>query len=391
MCVFKKQSGQKNIFINNSFIYLFMKIKTCVLPLLLMSFPCIISAQFVLKKELNAPRPGDEIIKRQVEYKDPGRTGENVLWDFSRLASVNSEYSLAYSSPSLIGDSVYIMGLDTIFSNEVSDGELIIGTEHYTMYYYRLKNNRLHVLGHENPTNLLQYVNPLLSAVYPLAYKEKRNENYTSRGIYSSNQPFSTSGNMEITADAKGMMIIPSGDTLKNVLRIKSVQTILNSESSNTQTILENYKWYAHGYRYPVFETVRTKLTSDSVETLQFETAFFYPPQDHYYLDDDADNLALSDSEPAEEQDNTWEGLNYNFYPNPVTTFLNIELYLPRAAQVKLQLHTQAGLLLLNESKGYLSDGLHSIRLNLPVLTTGNYVLTIILDNYPISETIMKR
>ncbi|MDR0541661.1 MAG: T9SS type A sorting domain-containing protein [Dysgonamonadaceae bacterium] len=368
-----------------------MKNKKQILLLFLTAIPAMLPAQFVLKRALNAPRPGDEIIKRQVEYKDPGRSGENVIWDFGKLPSVNDEYSLVYSSPSLTGNSAYIMGMDTIPASEAESDELITGTEHYTMYYYRLSEGGLHVLGHENPTNLLQYTSPLLSAAYPLASGESRSENYVSRGIYSSSQSFSNRGDVEITADAKGMMILPSGDTLKRVLRIKSVQTIQENSSSKTQAVLENFKWYAQGYRYPVFETVRTKLSNDSVETLQFETAFFYPPQDHYYLDDDAENLALQDSEHAEKPDNPWEGLNYNFYPNPVTTFLNMELYLPRAAHVKLQLHTQSGLFLLNESKGSLSCGLHSLRLDLPVLATGNYILTILLDDYPVSETIMKR
>jgi hypothetical protein len=323
-----------------------MKKKPYILLLMLISFPGLLSAQFVLKKELNSPRAGDEIIKQQVQYKDPGRSGENVLWDFSKLSSINDQYTLVYSLPALIGDSVYIMGKDTIPAGEAEENELITGTEHYTMYYYRLKDNRLWILGHENPTNLLQYINPMLSAAYPLAYGENHRENYASRGTYSSNQAFSTGGNIEIQADAKGMMILPSDDTLKRVLRIKTVQTIRENGNLQTQTIQENYKWYVHGYRYPVFETVKTTVTADSVETGHFETAFFYPPQDHYYLEDDETNLALLDNDTIGKPADPWEGLNYNFYPNPVSTFVNIELYLPRTAQVKLQLRTQSGLLI---------------------------------------------
>jgi hypothetical protein len=72
-------------------------------------------------------------------------------------------------------------------------------------------------------------------------------------------------------------------------------------------------------------------------------------------------------------------------------TYVNIELYLPRTAQVKLQLRTQTGYLALNENKGSLPDGLHHLQFGLPALPTGNYLLTILLDDYPISEIIMKR
>ena len=37
----------------------------------------------------HALRAGDVISKQQVEYKDPGRSSKNVLWDFSQLDPVN--------------------------------------------------------------------------------------------------------------------------------------------------------------------------------------------------------------------------------------------------------------------------------------------------------------
>lgn len=210
-----------------------MRKKTFILLMSLISIPSLLPAQFVLKKELNAPHPGDEIIKQQVRYKDPGRSGENILWDFGKLSSINNGYTLVYSSPYTTDDTVYIKGLNTILTSSAADSELIIGTEHYTMYYYLLSSNRLRTIGHENPTNLLKYAPPLLSAAYPLAYQENHRENYSSCGIYSSDQPFSSAGNIDIQADARGMMILPSSDTLKQVLRVKFVQTI--RESGNLQ------------------------------------------------------------------------------------------------------------------------------------------------------------
>jgi len=56
---------------------------------LLIGIPVMLSAQHTLQRELHLPRVGDELIKQQVEYKDPGRSGDNVLWDFSRLTSIN--------------------------------------------------------------------------------------------------------------------------------------------------------------------------------------------------------------------------------------------------------------------------------------------------------------
>ncbi|MBF0576275.1 hypothetical protein IR022_09865, partial [Dysgonomonas sp. GY617] len=84
--------------------------------------------------QYNGLRSGDEIIKQQVDYKDPGRSGENVIWDFGKLKSVNDEYSLVYSSPVLQEKSFYVMGYDTIQVKNTAQNSLIIGTEHNTMY-----------------------------------------------------------------------------------------------------------------------------------------------------------------------------------------------------------------------------------------------------------------
>ena len=45
--------------------------------ILLLSIPLTITAQIV--QRYNSLRSGDEIIKQQVEFKDPGREGENVI------------------------------------------------------------------------------------------------------------------------------------------------------------------------------------------------------------------------------------------------------------------------------------------------------------------------
>lgn len=42
----------------------------------------------------NRLRSGEVLIKQQVEYKDSGESGANRLWDFSKLKSVNDEYTL---------------------------------------------------------------------------------------------------------------------------------------------------------------------------------------------------------------------------------------------------------------------------------------------------------
>ena len=91
--------------------------KKTLLLLLSGSFCLSISGQ--ITRENNSVRNGDEIIKQQMQYKDPGRSGENVIWDFSMLKAVNPKYKLTFRAPELINDSIYIMGRDTLLKKRL--------------------------------------------------------------------------------------------------------------------------------------------------------------------------------------------------------------------------------------------------------------------------------
>lgn len=231
-----------------------------------------------VNKEHNGLRAGDEIIKQQVDYQPPGEPGPGKVWDFSRLKTINDEYTLTYSLPPLLDDSLYVMGDSQFPKKQIKQHELIVGTEHNTMYYYRQKGDSLLLLGHENPTVRLMYTTPVLQVLYPAGYGQAAvSKSYASQGLYSSTVPISSQGSTTIEADAFGKMVLPTGDTLNPVVRIKHIKTF-NDENNNTEKILETYSWYTKGYRYPVFETVRSINAIDSTEI--FKTAFFYPPQE---------------------------------------------------------------------------------------------------------------
>ena len=371
--------------------------------ILLLSIPLTITAQIV--QRYNSPRSGDEIIKQQVEFKDPGREGENVIWDFGKLKSINNRYSLTYSSPDLLDNSYYILGRDTIQSNNDSVQSLI-GTEHSTMYYLQVQNNSLSVLGHENATTSLKYTPSLLSMTYPTNYNELHQKQYQSKGLYSCRIPFESQGEIKQIADAYGIMILPSGDTLKNVMRVKTVQTIeetIFDVNNNVNTILnmnvENYKWFSKGYRYPIFETIKT-IPQDSSAN-EFSTAFFFPPQEHLYLDTDPDNLAVLDSlwnidhnipdvtDPTEEQPNA--NLSYNFYPNPVESILTVEYYLEKPSSVTISLYNLDGRLIKTVVKPISSSGIYTEQIDCSSLAKGTYIISIGTGYKVYSDKVVKK
>ncbi|WP_353124141.1 T9SS type A sorting domain-containing protein [Dysgonomonas capnocytophagoides] len=382
-----------------------MKLLNQCYLLLFLLYPNLLLGQINI--QYNGLRSGDTIIKQQVEFKDPGREGENVIWDFGKLKSINNRYSLTYSSPDLLENSYYILGRDTIQANNDSV-RYLIGTEHSTMYYYQLKNNQIVVLGHENPTTSLTYTEPMLVYSYPMNFLDSCQSSYESKGIYSAKVPFTTSGAVDIKSDAYGVIVLPSGDTINHVIRLKTIQTLKenvfdvnNLQDVQFNMIIETYKWYSKGYRYPIFESIRTINNKDSLTLSEFQTAFFFPPQEHLYLDTDPDNLAVLDSlwnidhkipdvtDPTQEQPNA--NLSYNFYPNPVESMLTVEYYLEKPSSVTISLYNLEGRLIKTIVKPISSSGIYTEQINCSSLAKGTYIISIGTGYKVYSDKIIKR
>ena len=358
----------------------------------------------------NQLRAGDVLYKQQVEFVEPGKAGANQLWNFSKLKTVNDEYTLEYALPPLEGDSAYILGNLRFKKDSVKENELSVGTEHNTMYYYHQTADSLLQTGHENPSVVLAYTSPLAILRFPLDYGQSISSAYQSKGLYSGTVDIATQGTVTTTADAYGKMLLPSGDTLDLVLRVKTLQTIFDVpketgdtvETGNTGKQLEIYRWYSKGYRYPVFETFRDLNLADS--SVIFSTAFFFPPQDHLYLDTDSANLALLEQLWDLDKSNTnapdsqqpevvtlSNMMTCKIYPNPVHSILNLEYELMQDAKVSFRLFTLEGLPVKTISPKKKTKGVYYETIDCSALLVRNYILRIMADELFVNEVIVKK
>ena len=343
---------------------------------------------------------GDSLIKQQIEYVDPGKPGKNITWDLSQAQVIREEYPIIYSSPKLIEDSIYVIGNDTILKRYVPNTEYFIKKEYGTMYYYQFKNDTISLIGHENPTVRLRYTEPLMECVFPLNYNDEFLSPYLLEGVYSNSSKILSSGNIKIKADAYGKILLPEGDTISPVLRVKTTQTICRSMRSslykdsirpNVQDkVIETYKWYAKGYRYPVFETVHNIIN----DTLFFGTSFLFPPRQHTYTDIkditrsdslnrswDIDKKNKSKNKDSETyQDGIGRDMserNYEVFPNPTDSYLNIKYAITKPSRINISLYTEDGRLALKIEKDLSASGSYSEIIDFRDFIKGNYLLQI--------------
>lgn len=333
-----------------------------------------------LTNDFNAFRPDDLIIKQQVEFKDPGSKGKNLTWDFSMLQPINEEYTLKYFIP----DSMFI--------------DTICGMEHRTRYYYYQKQDSLWAKGFENSTTLMNYIKPELQLKYPFAYGDTLFSYFEGEGEYSHTFPLFVKGYTRVEADAEGEIMLPEFEKVKKSLRVHTLRYYTETGKDSIEMILDTYAWYADGYRYPVFESVKTNLIKKlpttsgeglggEVDTTVFTTSFYYPPEKQ---------VSTTDL-PEQETDNSNINPIYQVFteatymPNPVLDNLLVSYKLIRSANVWFSLHNASGIPIRQTSPNVIPEGFNTTEINMSQQISGAYTLYVHVDDMMVKQVIIKK
>ncbi len=346
-----------------------------------------------LTRRHNALRPGDQLVKQQIDYVEPGVSGKDKTWDLRHLELQGKEYLIEYSSPVLYNDSLYVMGLDTFPRKKGSLEELVIGREHHTFYYYLQTDSSLTLLGFSNPLNLTRYRGSSHQLYFPLDTLRREFRQYTSTNTYSGRKESFARISTTLSADCRGSLILPSGDTLGDVLGVRTVHTTLWSDQEHAALSpleMESFRWYAQGYRYPILESITTRGSGPG-SSISFSTSFYYPPHRHTYYD--ADNAPEKDQLSAQQQSDgaPLDGWPiWRYYPNPVKQRLTVEYQSVVGVRTQIRLYDPTGQVLRNLSAAGSHSGVYLEQIDLSVLPSGNYVLEFIRGDFRESKIVIK-
>ena len=161
--------------------------------------PMAVCAQNVLTAEEHALRPCDKTERLQTEFFDVGNPGTGGVWDFSTLDT---------SSRKTITE--YLGGTDSA----------VVEAAPYSIRKYVLRNDSLFLCAYRNRLYDIEYSVPVLEMVYPMQFGDTLYTYYSGNGLYSGKRQVETAGEARVSADACGTLVMPSGDTLRNVVRI---------------------------------------------------------------------------------------------------------------------------------------------------------------------------
>lgn len=259
---------------------------------------CCLSAVAQLSFQANAPRSGDNVVRRAISLASPGQCSDFAIWDLRDKDVGTRKHVVRHGRQKVNGDTLCVY--DT-------------GSE----YGLKLGKDGIFVTSCENKDLRLTFDLPAKALAFPMEHGDSLGGYFHGTGVYCDRRRIRSLGSWKLRADAKGLIILPSGDTLRAVrvhlrkrvsnlyypldgvhskLAAFNVDSILHYQKTDTAVIVsDEYRWYARGYRYPVLEYRSAHMESSPGEKTR--VAYFCPPESQERLPLDDENAKIRDDD----------------------------------------------------------------------------------------------
>lgn len=238
----------------------------------------------------NSYRKADILEKRQISARSFSLQGENGTWSLKGAELSKKLFKVEHTI----------------------EREMLMGVERGSRTYYRQTDNDIKIIGTENVQTLIDYDMPEKWLQFPIQQGDSIGGFFNGTGIYCDRLFMRRFGTYLTKADATGSIVLPTGDTLRHVIRLHThrnvgiiaapidtmkqkipaftVDSIVRNLATDTlQTHEDVYRWYAQGYRYPVLEAMVTSLGKEKLS----EEVFFCSPESQEQMAPDEENKKI--------------------------------------------------------------------------------------------------
>lgn len=347
----------------------------------------------------NLYRAGDTVEKRQIRIQDISRNGTDVLWNMKEAETIEDNYIAEFGS-----------------LNDTST--VVTCTERRHQLFYDIKRNKILIKGFEDRLTRISFDEAEIYLKTPIVFGDSIEGVYHGRGAYCDKFVLRTFGHYKTIADGIGTLILPSGDTLNDVTRLRTERSAgylfystdsisrwedlspietekVDSFLKQTQirANVEIMRWYARGYRYPVLETLTMENNGHRIGS----TAFFCPPSIQNALDKDEANEKIRKRIPSQKAQRTKSlGNSQDFTYNARVARDNQSIILTYHIKkgnpiIGYSLYTIDGRTLYVESPLKSGTGFYRRVIDASDYPNGVYILEITVDGNHFTEKIIIR
>ncbi len=354
--------------------------KTLAITSFLLLFSIGLSAQTALTFANNALRIGDSYFFQEIQFPDPGSSGPNQVWDFSKIQFTGKNPVGALQAPvvsPLIG---------------IGESNMSLNENGYD-YFLNSSESDLKELGYvNNELKLtLKYSDPVVKMKYPFSYGGQFTDHFIGVALYNETSTIDFFGDHTVSADAYGTLILPDR-IIENALRVKSVKTGLQINMCGTTDVnIVKYSWYSANYRYPLL-SLSIVENRPSVGAIQLiKTAFTNTQQPIKSSSIPGATIASALQDPTKVTSKP--EVSVTIYPNPFSDNLTYSYFLSEPLNVSIELYNisgkNIGWLINNQTQslGQQTGELISSRYN---LVSGVYFLRFSFDKQIVITKIVK-
>lgn len=277
-----------------------IKNKLSIILLFLILNVDISQSQSIIDKKVNLIRDNDKLVRIDISKMGFEINAQDCdtsqIWDLSNLKEGKLGKVCTYHNYN-----------DSLFTKK----------EDRSITRYSLINDSLFCSELESPTLKLEYTKKRLEMVYPFSFGDSIEDYFITYGIYCKQIPIYQEGLIRIKSDGFGKIILPTKDTLENVVKISknifirqshldydslnkldkrytvdSLRLQIHSDSTGFAKI-SIYQLYAKGYRYPIVENIVTKDHRGEIDHKKYACYYISPESQIYELDYDYMNDSI--------------------------------------------------------------------------------------------------
>ena len=256
----------------------------------------------LINQSNNRYRSYDVLEKKQVTVKEFDLNSNKGVWSLEDAELSEGSYNAEYSTET-----------DTLMTVERSDRT-----------YYSQDRGSVNIIVSENFMEMMNYDMPETWLRFPMQVGDSVCGYFNGSGPYCERFFMRRFGTYKTKADAAGTLVLPKGDSLRNVIRLHTeryvgtitvpidtmekkipaftVDSIVRLLVPDTAKVREDvYRWYAEGYRYPILEAKSLSYC----DSLLMEEMYYCPPDMQRTLAYDEENEQIR-TRLAEEERAGW-------------------------------------------------------------------------------------
>jgi hypothetical protein len=286
------------------------------------------------------------------QYVNPGASGKNVVWDFSKLEVHNS----------------FTGSIENYYTSKCcskfSKGNVVL-EEFGNFFVFESTPTSLEQVGYMsgNGVTRFEYTKPFIKMRYPFTFGSTYSGNYDGNYVVNDNVIGKISGTFLVEGDGFGRLILPNGSVLDNVLRVKEVRTTKQVFSSGSALITDiTYRWYVSQHRFPVLVLIRSEVKGENSEPVVSTRAAY-----------NSNVMNATTANPL----NPLSNINLSVYPNPYTDKVKIEFTTTERCQINLSIYDMSGKMVKEIENSTLNSGPKHYEFSAKSigLTSGAYIL----------------